>query len=245
MAKARYHELEAQLIRVSEELICTRAALVRSAARNAELRRAIVKLCRKIRNVTGSARRPLWKSATPHASGARPVERRIYGLARGLASARLRRVIDYIEASLAERLDVAALASVAGMSPAHFATRFRQATGLPPHEAVIRLRLARSKELLADESQTIAAISAELGFSSQAHFTTVFRQRFGVTPAGWRVTRLRPLQPNPRCHPSISKEARRRSKDSESQGKAPAGVMGTITESPHHADTGASHPGTA
>jgi AraC-like DNA-binding protein len=103
------------------------------------------------------------------------------------------------------------------MSPAHFATRFRQATGLPPHEAVIRLRLARSKELLADESRTIAAISADLGFSSQAHFTTVFRQRFGVTPAEWRVTRLTPLRRNQNWRSVISRKAGRQSEESESR----------------------------
>jgi AraC-like DNA-binding protein len=203
MAKATHCELNEQLIRISEELARTHAALARSVARNTELRSVITKLCREVRGVAGHNRRQTRNIMETSTGGERAVESATYGLARGLASPRLRRVIDYIEASLAERLDVATLASVAGMSPAHFATRFRLATGLPPHEAVIRLRLARSKELLADESRTIAAISAKLGFSSQAHFTTVFRQRFGVTPAGWRVTRLHPLQSNQSWHSSI------------------------------------------
>lgn len=217
---------------------------MRSVARNAELRKAMAELCRRLRAASGYTRRTLRRPAEAAPVGRRAVETATYGLARGLASGRMRRVIDYIEASLAERLDVATLASVAGMSTAHFATRFKQVTGLPPHEAVIRLRLARSKALLADESQTIAAISAELGFSSQAHFTTVFRQRFGVTPAGWRETRLRPLQRNQNWPLPISEEARRRSKNSESHGKAAHGLMGVVSDA-SHVETGASRPGPA
>jgi AraC-like DNA-binding protein len=249
MAKTKYSALNERLRRVSEELVRTREALLRSTARNAELRDAVAKLSHEITSTAARNGRTAHRLADKAASGTRTTERRTiepatYGLARGLASPRLRRVIDYIEASLAERLDVASLASVAGMSPAHFATRFKQATGLPPHEAVIRLRLARSKECLADESQTIAAISAQLGFSSQAHFTTVFRQRFGVTPAGWRETRLRPLQRNQNWQLSISEDTRRQPKNSESHGKAAGGLIGKLTEPPY-TDIGASRPGTA
>lgn len=244
MAKVRDTDLSERLARVSKELEKTRAALLRSAARNAELRSTVMKLCREIRSFSGHNRRQARKIPETSTGPGHASESATYGLARGLASPRLRRVIDYIEASLTERLDVATLASVAGMSPAHFATRFRQATGLPPHEAVIRLRLARSKELLADESRTIAAISAKLGFSSQSHFTTVFRQRFGVTPASWRVTRLRALQRTQSWQSSISQDARRRPKNSESHGKVAGDLMGTVTEPPR-LDTGASRPGTA
>lgn len=244
MANAKHNELDERLLRLSEELARTRLALIRNAARNTELRMAAEELCRQIRSAVGHNRRQTRKAAAMVVRDIRVAEARTYGLARGLASPRLRRVIDHIEASLSDRLDVATLAAVAGMSPAHFATRFRQATGLPPHEAVIRLRLGRSKELLADESQTVAAISAELGFSSQAHFTTVFRQRFGVTPAGWRATRLRLLQRNQSWHSAISQDVRRRSKTSESHGKVPSRLMGAVTEPPN-VDTGASRPGTA
>ena len=244
MAKIKIQELNERLVCVREELAHTRAALMRSVARNAELRRATVELCRRLKAISGHTRRTLPRPAETDPVGRRVIETATYGLARGLASGRMRRVIEHIEASLAERLDVATLASVAGMSTAHFATRFKQATGLPPHEAVIRLRLARSKELLADESQTIAAISAELGFSSQAHFTTVFRQRFGVTPAGWRETRLRPLQRNQSWPSLISQDARTRSKNSESHGNAAHGLMGVVSDAPH-VETGASRPGPA
>jgi AraC family transcriptional regulator len=92
----------------------------------------------------------------------------------------------YIDASLGEPLTVPVLAGVAGMSPSHFTALFKHSTGVPPHEAVLRRRIARAKELLEDDARTIAAIGCQLGFSSQAHFTTVFRRRVGMAPSTFR-----------------------------------------------------------
>jgi AraC family transcriptional regulator len=66
---------------------------------------------------------------------------------------------------------------------------FKRATGVTPHEAVTRRRLARSQELLVDESLTIAQIGCQLGFSSQAHFCTAFRAH---GPVADRMARTAP-----------------------------------------------------
>ncbi|MET0533928.1 MAG: helix-turn-helix domain-containing protein, partial [Steroidobacter sp.] len=54
--------------------------------------------------------------------------------------------------------------------------------GTPLYRYQLRLRLARALELLSD-SQDLAALGMDLGFSSHSHFTSAFRQAYGRTPA--------------------------------------------------------------
>lgn len=103
----------------------------------------------------------------------------------GLTPAQLRRVTEYIEAHLSQDLGLAELAAVAGLSPHHFGTAFKAATGAPPHRFVVERRIQRARTLLGGPS-TIAGIAHAVGFASQSHLTLHFRRMTGVTPARFR-----------------------------------------------------------
>jgi AraC-like DNA-binding protein len=247
MVDTKCRDIDARLASIAEEFSRTRAALVHHAAENETLRKAMAQLCRALHESLRQSRRRINEIANRDKvrTGRSKSAHRRNGV--GLAPTRLRKVLEYIDASLAERLDVATLASVAGMSPSHFAVMFKQSTGLPPHEAVMRRRLARARQLLADESRTIASIGSQLGFSSQAHFATVFRRRIGVPPNVWRAEfrRASTAAHNQSWKSLISTDAESRPQKSESQRRPVRALMEAVTEAPHHADTGASHPGTA
>jgi AraC family transcriptional regulator len=104
----------------------------------------------------------------------------------GIGSRRLRLVLDYIEENLASDLSMAELAAVVDMSPCRFARVFREAMGLPPHQFVLRKRIARARAMLEASSTPISEISCSLGFESQSHFTAVFHKLVGTTPAAYR-----------------------------------------------------------
>ncbi len=106
---------------------------------------------------------------------------------RGLAASQLRRMIDYIEANLADDMTLPELATVAGLSPVYFARQFKQATGLAPHQYLLRARADRAERLLAHGMLPIATIALECGFCHQEHLTRVFRKRFGLTPGAYRA----------------------------------------------------------
>jgi AraC family transcriptional regulator len=121
-----------------------------------------------------------------------------------LAGARLRRVVEFVDAHLAEPLSVAALAGVAGLGPSHFAHAFRREVGCSPYRFVLARRVERAKRLLAgarDVAQdrtpdpsddtapgtlSLARVARAAGFGSQTHFTTAFGRLTGVTPGAWR-----------------------------------------------------------
>jgi AraC-like DNA-binding protein len=115
----------------------------------------------------------------------------------GLVRWRLKRVLDYVEANFAEPLRLADLARCAGLSRMHFAARFRAATGLRPHEYVLRHRIERARELLRDPSVPLVEVALGVGFQTQAHFSTVFRQLVGETPGRWRQSQCQSGEPAP------------------------------------------------
>lgn len=104
----------------------------------------------------------------------------------GLSERQLRCAIDYIEAHLDRDPGLPELAGAAGLSPVYFARQFKRATGLPPHQYLMRRRIDRAKRLLATSDQPIAAIAVDCGFCHQEHLTRLFRRHCGITPAAYR-----------------------------------------------------------
>lgn len=120
---------------------------------------------------------------------------------RALQKWRLKRVVEYIDTNLSNRVSLLNLAAVAGLSRMHFASQFRVATGLRPHEFLLKRRIRHSKELLRTSPMAIADIAFAVGFQTQAHFTTVFKHFTGHTPRRWRMANqilaARPTKNNP------------------------------------------------
>lgn len=95
---------------------------------------------------------------------------------------RWKRVVDYIDSHLDETITLADMAAVAGLSRMYFAAQFRAATGIRPHEFLLRRRIDRAKQMLIETEMTLVDVALSVGFQNQAHFTTVFRRFVGETP---------------------------------------------------------------
>ena len=100
---------------------------------------------------------------------------------------KLRRVVGHIEAHLDSKLSVQELADIAGLSTAHFARAFRQATGEAPHHFILSRRIIRVRELLRDASLDLTTVALRTGFSSHAHMTSAFQKQTGLAPAAYRA----------------------------------------------------------
>lgn len=99
---------------------------------------------------------------------------------------RLERVNRFIDANIDRPIRLEALARASGLSPMYFAAQFRAATGVRPHDYVLRRRVQRAKSLLAAPNSSIVDVALSVGFQSQAHFTTVFKRIVGLPPRRWR-----------------------------------------------------------
>ena len=103
-----------------------------------------------------------------------------------LAKWRLRRVADHVAANIDAPLSLAELAAAAGLSWMYFAAQFRQATGITPHDYLLRRRIEHAMTAMESLSSPLVEIALTVGFQSQSHFTTVFKRLTGETPAAWR-----------------------------------------------------------
>jgi AraC family transcriptional regulator len=104
----------------------------------------------------------------------------------GLPKWRLKRAVDYVDANLGQSIGLTEMAASAGLSRMHFAAEFRAATGMRPHEFLLRRRTERARALLSGSSLPLVEIAQAVGFKSQSHFTTVFTRFVGKPPSTWR-----------------------------------------------------------
>ena len=108
---------------------------------------------------------------------------------RGLLAWEIRKVRDYVDARIADRVLVSDLSAVVRLSEAYFSRSFRQTLGLSPHAFVMRRRVDLAAQLLLESVDSLAAIALRCGFTDQPHLCNQFRKVMGETPGAWRCSR--------------------------------------------------------
>ena len=81
---------------------------------------------------------------------------------------KLRRVTDWMAAHLNEEFSLPRLAEQAGMSEFHFNRLFKRATGVPPSQYQIKLRIDAARRLLRETKNSVITIANEVGYSNPA-----------------------------------------------------------------------------
>ncbi len=126
----------------------------------------------------------LHRQSQPANGGPGPAVRRQRG---GFSATEFQRCAEILHDRLDEKIPLAELAGEFGLSPFYFARAFKRASGFPPHEYQLQLRIERARALLMkDATKTIAEIAAELGFADESHFRRHFRRIVGTTPGQFR-----------------------------------------------------------
>jgi len=99
---------------------------------------------------------------------------------------RLHRIMNLILERPEEDHSLDRLAAMAGVTPTHFCRLFGKATGISPHQYVLKARLDRAQQLLVQTDMSLGAIAAALGFLSPSHFSRAFRSYAGMAPSAFR-----------------------------------------------------------
>ncbi len=102
-------------------------------------------------------------------------------------TARINRVIDYIDDNLDGDLRLPTLAEVAGFSPFHFHRVFKVMVGETLNDYIRRIRIeTAASKLINNPKLTITAVALDCGYSSSAAFAREFRRFFGMSASEFR-----------------------------------------------------------
>jgi AraC family transcriptional regulator, transcriptional activator FtrA len=100
---------------------------------------------------------------------------------------RLSKLLDWIRAHLSAAHTIESLARRASMSPRTLQREFRATTGESAYAWLVRERIARARELLEQDSVSMARIAAAVGIGSLESLRYHFRRAIGTTPSEYRA----------------------------------------------------------
>ncbi|MQY05352.1 GlxA family transcriptional regulator [Actinomadura macrotermitis] len=98
-----------------------------------------------------------------------------------------RRVMRRLDQDLAAPYDLAALAKAFDVSTRTLLRRFAQETGQSPLEHLQAARVRRARHLLETTDQTVAAVSAAVGYRDPGTFAALFARHTGRRPRDYRA----------------------------------------------------------
>lgn len=95
-------------------------------------------------------------------------------------------IVDYVRAHYREKLSVADMARIGGISVSSQERLFRKTFGLTPLMYLRKTRLNAACKLLRDTSISLAEIAVQCGFNDQTNMTRAFRLELKITPLRYR-----------------------------------------------------------
>lgn len=94
--------------------------------------------------------------------------------------------INYIHNNFERDISLGDIAKFVFLSPSYFTRAFKEETGMSPISYLLKVRIDRAKELLADTGLKISDIALSVGFSNQQRFNEMFKKYSKLTPLQYR-----------------------------------------------------------
>ncbi|TWC16024.1 AraC family transcriptional regulator with amidase-like domain [Pseudomonas sp. SJZ085] len=96
------------------------------------------------------------------------------------------RVQHYVMEHLEEPFTVERMATLASMSPRHFARMFAREVTMTPMEFLQGARIDRARHLLESTDLPLKTVAFRSGFGSVRHMRSLFSEKLGLTPVQYR-----------------------------------------------------------
>lgn len=95
-------------------------------------------------------------------------------------------VIQHVQSSYAERIEVLDLAKLAHLSVSQLERRFKKLFKISPLKYITQVRVHAACRLLTNTRKSVSEIALECGFYDQSHFTKQFKVLKSMTPSQFR-----------------------------------------------------------
>jgi len=96
------------------------------------------------------------------------------------------RILDYVALHYSEQLTLKQIAAKIGISISRVAHLVKQHTGKTVWQHLMRMRIAKARQLLENTNDQCSQIALTIGFCDQSYFTKHFRRLTGTSPAHYR-----------------------------------------------------------
>jgi LacI family transcriptional regulator len=96
----------------------------------------------------------------------------------------------FIREHACEGIDVSDVLRAVPMSRSTMDRRFITILGYSPKDEILRVRLNRAKQLLAETDLPLSLIAEKIGVEHVEHFSRIFKNRTGMTPSAFRTQSL-------------------------------------------------------
>ena len=102
---------------------------------------------------------------------------------------RINDCIRYMQQQLSATLTVEDLAQKVNLSPSHFSSLFKKATGMSPLNYFIHLKLQKACLLLYTTDMKVKDVAMAIGYDDPFHFSRLFKKSMDVSPEQYRGLR--------------------------------------------------------
>lgn len=123
----------------------------------------------------------------------------------------VRKMQDYIEEHINDKISLSQLAKVAGYSPFHASRIFKELTGYSPFYYIKAYRLSQAALRLRDSDTKVIDVALDFVFDSHEGFTRAFTKYFGLAPS--RYSKKKPPIGLFMTYPVITKNVCKRRDD--------------------------------
>lgn len=97
------------------------------------------------------------------------------------------KTIQQMRNNLDKKFSVEKMAQSHKVSVSHFSTLFRKATGMPPNDYFIHIKMQAACQLLYNSNDKIRDIALTLGYDDPYYFSRIFKKSIGSSPEQYRL----------------------------------------------------------
>lgn len=98
----------------------------------------------------------------------------------------IEKTLAYMKTNYPYDISVSSIAAYVGIEQSYLYRLFKKQLGVSLREWLIRYRLERAVEMMADEEKSTTSIAHSVGFYDLPHFTKAFKTCYGVSPKKYR-----------------------------------------------------------
>lgn len=98
----------------------------------------------------------------------------------------MEQAISYMNEHLGDAITLPELAKHTGLSKQHLIHLFKEATGFPPIDYFLRMKMQRASQLLDLSDLSVKEIGSSVGLHDPYYFSRMFKKRLGCSPSDYR-----------------------------------------------------------